>query len=579
MVKTACIVPVLYRGRTKHVVYLHYLYLLLLPRPQHKRRRRGLRRYARRKKAAHSRGAPLCVDMRCSGPLNFTPKGRTAKLVNKTWFSRPVDSITPCPGPIHLYMNISSCAPLDWGEVANRLRRDTLPYSALPCNETLRLTVPAHEAARVVASMSVAFGFLIRDGDAYLERNLPLLDTLGSAFARFWILFEENDSTDTKTRTILKKLLRRPNVYGELLNGVSPNASASMCTETRNCWPTCRNCMPRIKLLADMRQRLILRALRLPALDVFVMVDLDYVYFSPPDFLQMAFVGRQVKASAIMGQSMFRNARNDCGMYDRTAVVPAEALDAIKLNCFGAVDSAFSGFSVMYMDAVRAALSDGGLKPDYIKGLDDLKSYKLPGYQLMKPRTRSSHRSALYRSKNTVKNTVHSSQPHAEWREVWLNEHVAFNLALSRWGRAHGRPMVIDPRFRPIYNWGESTGILPPSPPSPPSPPTSGLRTSSARRTLPQSKGGHADWTAHRTKKQPNTNKATTPQPTNTFLVGAAARMAAARAMAQAVTAARPSAVAARASAARAAAARAAVASAEAPRAEAAQDPGSSPAG
>ena len=30
------------------------------------------------------------------------------------------------------------------------------------------------------------------------------------------------------------------------------------------------------------------------------------------------------------------------------------------------------------------------------------------------------------------------------------------NLRLSHWGMRTGRPFLVDPRFRPMYNWGET---------------------------------------------------------------------------------------------------------------------------
>ena len=36
------------------------------------------------------------------------------------------------------------------------------------------------------------------------------------------------------------------------------------------------------------------------------------------------------------------------------------------------------------------------------------------------------------------------------------NEHRPMNLRLSHWGMRTGRPFLVDPRFRPMYNWGET---------------------------------------------------------------------------------------------------------------------------
>lgn len=41
------------------------------------------------------------------------------------------------------------------------------------------------------------------------------------------------------------------------------------------------------------------------------------------------------------------------------------------------------------------------------------------------------------------------------------NEHRPMNLRLSHWGMRTGRPFLVDPRFRPMYNWGENQGLVP----------------------------------------------------------------------------------------------------------------------
>ena len=48
---------------------------------------------------------------------------------------------------------------------------------------------------------------------------------------------------------------------------------------------------------------------------------------------------------------------------------------------------------------------------------------------------------------------VRKPDANSDWNE-WLHDLAPFNLALSG-GRANGMPMLVDPRFRPLYPYGE----------------------------------------------------------------------------------------------------------------------------
>lgn len=301
-------------------------------------------------------------------------------------------------------------SPLEWDGLANRVANSsTLPHQVLACNETWRLDVTDPEARRIANTSSVAFAFLVRDGEAYLERNLAAITQVGEAFRRFWLVFVENDSTDG-TRVILHELLKKPYAHGEMLNMVNAS-SAALCLHNRER----RNCGRRISLLARLRQRVLDKALAFPA-DAFVPIDLDFVYLWLPDFLQMFYAGWRLRAAAIAGQSMCRNSRSWCAMYDGSAIVPASALRSIvKLNCFGSVLSAHSGFTVIFAESFHSA----DPRPSYLTSCT-------------------------------------GGGPHRCSDGQHINEHVPLNMALSLWGQKHGHPFLVDPRFRPIYNWGES---------------------------------------------------------------------------------------------------------------------------
>ena len=90
-------------------------------------------------------------------------------------------------------------------------------------------------------------------------------------------------------------------------------------------------------------------------------------------------------------------------VYDSNAVVPRRAVSSVIHGCFGAVASAHSGFATLFAGPLRSATPSLSYT-DNISGHNDL---------------------------------------------------LPFNLRLSHWGRSLGRPMLVDPRFRPTYVWGE----------------------------------------------------------------------------------------------------------------------------
>lgn len=249
---------------------------------------------------------------------------------------------------------------LDWKKLARDVQsnNETLRRSRLlPCNETDCINVHAQEAELMARNSSIAFGFITRDGMDFLMRNLPFMIRLGSLFARFWLLFSENDSTDGTKELLIEYGRRYPQVQGDLLQGKAVLPSVKLCPNNE------RNCEARIQLLSQMRQLVYERALRLlDVMDAFVMIDIDFVFVDIPSFLQMFYAGRRLSAAAIAGQSMYRNSREDCQAYDLSALVPYEApFHAIKKYCFGRIHSAFGGLTIYFADALREASP----KPSY----------------------------------------------------------------------------------------------------------------------------------------------------------------------------------------------------------------------
>ena len=310
---------------------------------------------------------------------------------------------------------------------SNNNTMDWPSFIPMPCEESECLDVHDQEAELTARNSSVAFGFITRDGMDYMKRNLGFMMRLGSMFARFWLLFSENDSTDGTKEFLAEYGRRYPQVQGDLLQGESNLYSVRLCPKSR------RNCPARVKLLSRMRQLVYERALRLlDAMDAFIMVDIDFLSVDIRSFLQMFYAGRRLSAAAIAGQSMYRNSREDCQAYDTSALVPyAAPLNAIKKYCFGRIHSAFGGLTIYFADALREASP----KPSYTWWNDsDANDHIAILNQAMRLKLKDEQYTSFLLS----------------------NEHRPMNLRLSHWGMRTGRPFLVDPRFRPMYNWGET---------------------------------------------------------------------------------------------------------------------------
>lgn len=280
----------------------------------------------------------------------------------------------------------------------------------LPCNESFRLTLPLHEVERETARYSLAMGFMVRDVEPYLERNMKAIFHLGRAFGSFRLFFVENDSRD-RTRELLRSYMAaHPRVLsGEFMGNISRAYSVALCPISR------RNCEQRIRLLARLRQRVFDLAWAKPGWDALVMLDFDFAGFARSEFLQMFVLGMRLNASAVVGVSMTLNKYKHCWQYDRT-LLGHNFRDLTRTmhshqghGCMGGIMNGHSGFPTLYARALRAATP-------------------MPRYE------------------NQTPIAIGTSG---------FNDLAPFNLALSKWGRANGMPMLVDPRFRPLYPYGE----------------------------------------------------------------------------------------------------------------------------
>ena len=276
-------------------------------------------------------------------------------------------------------------------------------------------------ATEIARSHRVVFTFLVRDGEGYLRRNLQALARLARHFREARLFFVENDSTDG-TRRILKEHMASgaaPLMRGLMLN-VSLGRSTSLCPPAL----ARMNCAARVRLLGYLRQRALDLALASWAgWDALVSVDMDFVRFDARDYLQIFARGVMWNASAVFGLSQFRtHVRRDLFPYDVSALLPETARKLAMRGCLVAVESAFSGFGTYFAAPLRAA------RPAYLP---------LPGTEAGSLLQGQQGRAAP------------AATEHA-------TEHERFNRALFAWGAPRSRPLLVDPRFRPEYEWGEA---------------------------------------------------------------------------------------------------------------------------
>jgi glycosyltransferase involved in cell wall biosynthesis len=160
-------------------------------------------------------------------------------------------------------------------------------------------------------------------------------------------VFLENDSVDD-TREILREFVRKfhDRFRGQMLT-LASKSSLAMCRSGQR-----RNCRARTAFLAELRQRVMSAALQEDALMV-VVLDIDYVFFSPEALINMMRKWEEAEADGMFGMSV--NDRNN--LYDVGAVAPFGLTEKLKRpdRLLVPADSTFSGFGLYRSAAVRAA--------------------------------------------------------------------------------------------------------------------------------------------------------------------------------------------------------------------------------
>ena len=244
---------------------------------------------------------------------------------------------------------------------------------------------------RTVARATVAFGFLVRDGESYLARNLGAIMNLGKRFAAYRVFYLENDSKDA-TRSILRQMekMHPGRLVGRMVDNAAAGPSRALCDSTQ-LRARKSNCAARISLLSRLRQQVLEAALAWDGdgarggWTAYVAIDLDFISFDAEAYLRSFAMGMARKAAAVFAKSVCRNGHGHEVLYDHAALefdqswltsaprgkqftfyragrtVPASVcyvcngLTAVRRGCHVPVRSAFGGFGTYFGAPLRRA--------------------------------------------------------------------------------------------------------------------------------------------------------------------------------------------------------------------------------
>lgn len=200
-------------------------------------------------------------------------------------------------------------------------------------------------------SMKVAFIFIVKDGEEYLEKNLNHLKRYNQD-----IYAVENNSTDNT-----KIILRDSGIKKVVTLDLDTKHSTELCTKEVNC-------SERVRRLAFIRQKGLEAVINSGiTYDYICMLDMDFLEYDEKGLIDMfQYMENHKDVDGIFGMSI------DDGIglpYDMGAVKPIHKLIPIisKLIRYVRVDSAFSGFGIYRYSSVW----DSGAKYEY-KHINDI---------------------------------------------------------------------------------------------------------------------------------------------------------------------------------------------------------------
>jgi hypothetical protein len=192
--------------------------------------------------------------------------------------------------------------------------------------------------------MKIAFIFLVKDGEKYLEKNLNSIKKYNQD-----IYAVENNSVDNT-----KNILRDSGIKKVITLYLDQKHSIELCTKKVNC-------SERVRRLAYIRQKGLDAVINSGVVyDYVCMLDMDFVEYDEKGLLDMfQYLETHKDVDGIFGMSV-----NEIGLpYDVGAVKPQHKLIPIilKLNRYVRVDSAFSGFGIYRYSSIL----NSGAKYEY----------------------------------------------------------------------------------------------------------------------------------------------------------------------------------------------------------------------
>ena len=215
---------------------------------------------------------------------------------------------------------------------------------------------------------NVAFCFIVKDGDKYLEKNLMKIIQFGDLYLdNCRIYYIENDSVD-KTNEILDKFKKKyKNIYGQHLK-LDGKHSTELCKNDEI------NCSNRTRRLAFIRNQVLNQAKQWKECKYMIMLDLDFIDFDMKELHNMFnIIKRNKDINGIFGMSI----TNKGCLYDVGALKPSYKVIEIYLKKrLVKVKSAFSGFGIYKMKYIINNNLNYNEKTNQIEHIDFNKQIK-----------------------------------------------------------------------------------------------------------------------------------------------------------------------------------------------------------
>lgn len=201
--------------------------------------------------------------------------------------------------------------------------------------------------------MKIAFVFLVKDGEKYLDKNLNTIKKYNQD-----IYAVENNSVDNT-----KNILRDSGIKKVITLYLDQKHSTELCTKKvmSRIGLGFDNCSERVRRLAYIRQKGLDAVINSGVVyDYVCMLDMDFVEYDEKGLLDMfQYLETHKDVDGIFGMSV-----DEIGLpYDLGAVKPQHKLIPIifKLNRYVRVDSAFSGFGIYRYSSIL----NSGAKYEY----------------------------------------------------------------------------------------------------------------------------------------------------------------------------------------------------------------------